>query len=608
VKREAEAQRRAELTRRKLEGQEVVPGIFVGGRLAAQNSDWILYAMDTHNLSSVLNCTPNVKNYFDSKGSETSVLDADDLGNQELQELENQLNAVRDEVEKPEDEEKKEMEAQKEGAKESIAETAGSGDQSTDMVSSVLNTVVTINGESIEVTEVPKTAEEEEEEAFFKNLETLDDDAKLALLESIKLPGDEDEEANTVSTELVEMEGEEAEKEDETLKILKRHQERVAIVAAGKSNINLSYKRIPIDDDGRVDVMDWFEVASTFIRSARERGESVLVHCREGRSRSVTMAIAYMIIHLKMTLSEAMSAVQKAIFDENVNTGFKRQLMELDSRVHGSHSVDYISKRARNATINTSYSDNVSEITGTTTRRSKRPRATSSQAGYDEDFRVDSNDERLAPPTKVRATRAKSPTLKEDAKHAMMEDARVGGKRLESVAEVRRTDIAMNGGNSDYVPTEEEEDDKRKKIASIDLVVGTTEEEEAHSIRKTNTSAMDVDEEEDSIVNIESPKKVNHVVSEQTKRGEMEQANGMEIPTTSPAANSFNGHSTMTEKKEVKSVKSKPTPTAAHKTSSSATSPASKSKTPTTPSKKKTAAAFPVQKNTLLNYFGKNTQ
>ena len=48
------------MARRKLEGQFVVPGVFIGGRLAAQNSDWILEAMEHHKLSSVLNCTPNV--------------------------------------------------------------------------------------------------------------------------------------------------------------------------------------------------------------------------------------------------------------------------------------------------------------------------------------------------------------------------------------------------------------------------------------------------------------------------------------------------------------------------------------------------------------------
>jgi len=52
--------------------------------------------------------------------------------------------------------------------------------------------------------------------------------------------------------------------------------------------------RCPIRDEEEVDIAAHFETAYAFIEEARVKQEAVLVHCHEGKSRSVTLVLAYL--------------------------------------------------------------------------------------------------------------------------------------------------------------------------------------------------------------------------------------------------------------------------------------------------------------------------
>ena len=52
--------------------------------------------------------------------------------------------------------------------------------------------------------------------------------------------------------------------------------------------------RCPIRDEEEVDISTHFEAAERFIEAAERDGEIVLVHCHEGKSRSVSLILAYL--------------------------------------------------------------------------------------------------------------------------------------------------------------------------------------------------------------------------------------------------------------------------------------------------------------------------
>ena len=51
--------------------------------------------------------------------------------------------------------------------------------------------------------------------------------------------------------------------------------------------------RIPVSDMEGEDIGRYFDAAQAFIDSALAAGGAVLVHCHEGKSRSITLVLAY---------------------------------------------------------------------------------------------------------------------------------------------------------------------------------------------------------------------------------------------------------------------------------------------------------------------------
>ena len=70
----------------------------------------------------------------------------------------------------------------------------------------------------------------------------------------------------------------------------------------------LSHKQITLPDSMTSNISRFFEQSNAFINNAMK---PVLIHCQEGQSRSVTLAIAYLIAKKGMTLKQAYKLCQE---------------------------------------------------------------------------------------------------------------------------------------------------------------------------------------------------------------------------------------------------------------------------------------------------------
>ncbi|CAN6468628.1 unnamed protein product [Victoria cruziana] len=101
------------------------------------------------------------------------------------------------------------------------------------------------------------------------------------------------------------------------------------------------YNNFSICDTDDAEINNLFEVCSDFIEHAELSGGKILVHCFEGKSRSVTVVLAYLMLRKHLTLLEAWNELKKVHNRAQPNDGFKRILLELDKKLHGSPSMEW---------------------------------------------------------------------------------------------------------------------------------------------------------------------------------------------------------------------------------------------------------------------------
>uniref|UniRef100_A0A1B0C9F7 Dual specificity protein phosphatase 15 n=1 Tax=Lutzomyia longipalpis TaxID=7200 RepID=A0A1B0C9F7_LUTLO len=75
----------------------------------------------------------------------------------------------------------------------------------------------------------------------------------------------------------------------------------------------------------------YFAVCNDFIHAARLRDGNVLIHCLAGMSRSVTVAVAYIMSVTPLTWREALKVVRAGRAVANPNLGFQNQLQEFEN-------------------------------------------------------------------------------------------------------------------------------------------------------------------------------------------------------------------------------------------------------------------------------------
>lgn len=114
--------------------------------------------------------------------------------------------------------------------------------------------------------------------------------------------------------------------------------ERLEIHTSEKESTTFQYLRVPVDDSAEEIIMKHFHPAADFIEENLDRidlkhpntRDCVLVHCRMGQSRSPTIVLAYAMIKLGKSLSDAFQTLSSIHPKLGINDGFKNQLMKFE--------------------------------------------------------------------------------------------------------------------------------------------------------------------------------------------------------------------------------------------------------------------------------------
>uniref|UniRef100_A0A2K5UMJ2 Dual specificity protein phosphatase n=1 Tax=Macaca fascicularis TaxID=9541 RepID=A0A2K5UMJ2_MACFA len=99
---------------------------------------------------------------------------------------------------------------------------------------------------------------------------------------------------------------------------------------------SVSYLGVPAHDLPDFDISAYFSSAADFIhRALNTPGAKVLVHCAVGVSRSATLVLAYLMLHQRLSLRQAVITVRQHrwVFP---NRGFLHQLCRLDQQLRGA--------------------------------------------------------------------------------------------------------------------------------------------------------------------------------------------------------------------------------------------------------------------------------
>ncbi|KAF5732247.1 hypothetical protein HS088_TW18G00938 [Tripterygium wilfordii] len=101
------------------------------------------------------------------------------------------------------------------------------------------------------------------------------------------------------------------------------------------------YKNFSICDSEDANISSIFEEASDFIDHVEQIDGRVLVHCFEGKSRSATVVLAYLMLRKNFTLLEAWNRLKRLHRRAQPNDGFARILLDLDKKLHGKVSMEW---------------------------------------------------------------------------------------------------------------------------------------------------------------------------------------------------------------------------------------------------------------------------
>ncbi|KAK2438945.1 dual specificity protein phosphatase [Trifolium repens] len=101
------------------------------------------------------------------------------------------------------------------------------------------------------------------------------------------------------------------------------------------------YKNFSVCDSEDFNITTVFEEACDFIDCVEQKGQKILVHCFEGKSRSVTLVLAYLMLRKKYTLLKAWQKLKRVHRRAQPNDGFAKILQELDQKLHGKVSMEW---------------------------------------------------------------------------------------------------------------------------------------------------------------------------------------------------------------------------------------------------------------------------
>uniref|UniRef100_A0A182QDZ6 Dual specificity protein phosphatase 15 n=1 Tax=Anopheles farauti TaxID=69004 RepID=A0A182QDZ6_9DIPT len=99
----------------------------------------------------------------------------------------------------------------------------------------------------------------------------------------------------------------------------------------GITHIDKHYLCVIAADKPDQNLSQYFSVCNDFIHSARLKQGNVLIHCLAGMSRSVTVAVAYIMCVTPLSWKEALKVVRAGRSIANPNLGFQNQLQEFET-------------------------------------------------------------------------------------------------------------------------------------------------------------------------------------------------------------------------------------------------------------------------------------
>ncbi|XP_072310036.1 dual specificity protein phosphatase 16 [Eucyclogobius newberryi] len=100
------------------------------------------------------------------------------------------------------------------------------------------------------------------------------------------------------------------------------------------------FLRVPVNDSFCEKILPWLDRSVEFIEKAKACNARVLVHCLAGISRSATIAIAYIMMRMNMSLDEAYRFVKEKRPTISPNFNFLGQLLDFEKRIKNVHGLE----------------------------------------------------------------------------------------------------------------------------------------------------------------------------------------------------------------------------------------------------------------------------
>ncbi|KAM3858901.1 dual specificity protein phosphatase 16 [Diretmus argenteus] len=100
------------------------------------------------------------------------------------------------------------------------------------------------------------------------------------------------------------------------------------------------FLRVPVNDSFCEKILPWLDKSVEFIEKAKASNARVLVHCLAGISRSATIAIAYIMKRMDMSLDEAYRFVKEKRPTISPNFNFLGQLLDFEKKIKSPHGTE----------------------------------------------------------------------------------------------------------------------------------------------------------------------------------------------------------------------------------------------------------------------------
>ncbi|KAL7857950.1 hypothetical protein AOLI_G00180520 [Acnodon oligacanthus] len=100
------------------------------------------------------------------------------------------------------------------------------------------------------------------------------------------------------------------------------------------------FLRVPVNDSFCEKILPWLDKSVEFIEKAKACNARVLVHCLAGISRSATIAIAYIMKRMDMSLDEAYRFVKEKRPTISPNFNFLGQLLDFEKKIKSPRDAE----------------------------------------------------------------------------------------------------------------------------------------------------------------------------------------------------------------------------------------------------------------------------